>query len=235
MENLTDAVIIVAGGTGYVGEGLVSSFLREGARVVVPYRNEKKADSLKARLGPELLQNLILYPAEVSNEKSMDKLVDDIVKKFGAIDGAVASLGGWHYGFSLHRMPMKDWQRVVEDNLTAHFVFMSPVVEHFYARNAGEYIMINGGAAEVPAPEAGANSVLAAAEKMMAQVLREEAHGTNVNITAVIATQPIKTRERKIDNIENWLSAEEVGQYCCRVMTGTANPRQDGLHYLGTR
>jgi NAD(P)-dependent dehydrogenase (short-subunit alcohol dehydrogenase family) len=235
MKSVRDAVILIAGGTGYVGEGLVESFLASGATAVVPYRSTEKADALREALPDGLPGKLDLRPAIVSVEDSADSLVDLLVRDYGGIDGAVASLGGWYYGYSLHRMPSSDWMRIVENNLTSHFMFMRPVMEHFYARNAGEFVMVNGGAAEVPAPESGAISVVAAAQKMMAMVLREEAHGTGINVTSVVATQPIRTRERKIDNVDAWLSAREVGDYIGRIMAGDAVPAADGLHYLGTR
>jgi NAD(P)-dependent dehydrogenase (short-subunit alcohol dehydrogenase family) len=37
MNNLTNRTVLVAGGTGGVGEGMVKAFLRAGATVLVPY------------------------------------------------------------------------------------------------------------------------------------------------------------------------------------------------------
>jgi len=40
--------VVVAGGTGRVGEGLVRSFLLEGAQVIVPVRSTAKDQRLRS-------------------------------------------------------------------------------------------------------------------------------------------------------------------------------------------
>ena len=44
------------------------------------------------------------------------------------VDLAVACLGGWYYGYPLHLMPLSDWKRLLEDNLTTHFLFMQSML-----------------------------------------------------------------------------------------------------------
>lgn len=232
METVRNSLALVAGGTGYVGEGIVKSLLDRGARVVVPFRNAEKADRLRAAVSPPLLDGLDLQHTVITDRDSMEHLMSYIIETYGRLDIAVASLGGWYYGYSLHRMPMEDWQALLTNNLNSHFMFMKPVMEYFYKVNGGEYFMINGSASEKPVPESGVISVLAGAQKMMGQVLREEAHGTGIQVSTLIPTQPVKTRERKVDNIESWFSAEELGQFICDVVEGS-RPRQDsGVYYL---
>ena len=48
MAKLEGKTIVVAGGTGRVGEGLVRSFLLEGARVIVPVRSTAKDQRLRS-------------------------------------------------------------------------------------------------------------------------------------------------------------------------------------------
>lgn len=95
--------------------------------------------------------------------------------------------------------------------------------------------MLNGGASELVIPESGAISVAAAAQKMMAQVLREEAHGTDIKISSVLATQPIKTRERKLDNMETWLQASEVGDFMCGMVLNEVKESADGIYRISTK
>jgi NAD(P)-dependent dehydrogenase (short-subunit alcohol dehydrogenase family) len=50
MAQLEGKNVVVAGGTGRVGEGLVRSFLMEGARVIVPVRSTSKEQRLRSYL-----------------------------------------------------------------------------------------------------------------------------------------------------------------------------------------
>ncbi len=45
--------VVVAGGTGAVGEGLVAAFARGGFEVLVPSRSEEKIASLLSALPPD--------------------------------------------------------------------------------------------------------------------------------------------------------------------------------------
>lgn len=232
MKTVSNSIALVAGGTGYVGEGIVKSLLNRGARVVVPFRNSGKADSLRGAVPPALLDGLDLQHTVITDEASMDHLMSYVIETYGRLDMAVASLGGWYYGYSLHRMPLKDWQTLLTNNLNSHFMFMKPVMEYFYQVNDGEYVMINGSASEKPVPESGAISVLAGAQKMMGQVLREEAHGTRIQVSTLIPTQPLKTRERMVDNMDSWFSAEELGQLICEIIEESRPRNETGVYYL---
>jgi NAD(P)-dependent dehydrogenase (short-subunit alcohol dehydrogenase family) len=44
--NLSEKVILVAGGTGGLGQAVSLAFLNEGAKVVVTYRNPKELSTL---------------------------------------------------------------------------------------------------------------------------------------------------------------------------------------------
>ena len=89
----------------------------------------------------------------VGDEASVQSFRNQLLERFGRIDLAIACLGGWYYGYSLHRMPFADWERVLQNNLTTHFLFMRAVLSLLHDQNHGTYVMINGGAAEVIAPD----------------------------------------------------------------------------------
>ena len=131
----------------------------------------------------------------VGDEASVQRFRNELLERVGRVDLAIACLGGWYYGYSLHRMPFSDWERVLLNNLTTHFLFMRAVLSFLHDQNHGTYVMINGGAADVIAPESGMISIVAAAQRMMARVLAEEARAENVRVYSVTAESlPISRR-----------------------------------------
>lgn len=235
MSILDGKVAVVAGGTGSVGEGIVHSFLRDGATVVVPTRSEEKRDGLAEYVGPSLAERLVCIPAFVGEEESVGRLRTQVIGRFEKVDIAVATIGDWYYGYSLHYMPFADWQRVLNDNLNTHFLFMRAFLSLFHQQKHGTYIMLNGGASEIVAPEAGVTSIVAAAQKMMAKVLDVEARGTAIKVYSVVAFNPVKTRIRDAQVVDEWLSAEEIGTYMCHLAVGSTPRGDEPIHTLHTK
>jgi len=235
MGTMNDKVAVVAGGTGSVGEGIVRTLLASGMQVVVPYRNEQKKQFLVDYVQDLDSGKLHCWPVELGNSNSMSEFKARLKKEFSTIDLAVACIGGWYFGYSLHNMPDSHWETFIQDNLRTHFLVQKTLVSLMHEQNHGVYVMINGGASEFIAPETGADSITAAAQLMIARVLKQEARGTDVRIYSVIAYNPIKTRVRKAEIMDEWVSAEEVGQYIIGLYEQTVPNTSKTLHRLYTR
>lgn len=232
MARLEGQTVVVGGGTGSVGEGIVRAFLTEGARVFVPYRTPEKRDRLTEYVSEVDTGELVCLGGNVGDEDSIQEFRNELRKRADRVDLAVASIGGWYYGYSLHRMPFSDWQRVLNSNLTTHFLFMRAMLSLMHDQNHGTYVMINGGASKLVAPESGMVSIVAAAQKMMTKVLVHEAEGTHVRVHAVIAFDPVKTRDRRSQVVDDWLSPEDLGNYIVRLHDRTGRALDKSIHTL---
>lgn len=207
---LENKIVVIAGGTGAVGEGIVKSLLHEGAITIVPVRTKAKGEVLKSYVQDH--QNLYLWENEESEDDNAANLKKWVVEKFGRIDLAIASLGGWYQGGRLDQMPTEDWHMVMNNNLNSHFYFAKAMMSYFHEVDAGMFVMINGGAAEMVVPGAASMSIIAMAQLTMTQALAAEAKGTNIKVHSVIAITPVKTRARPVTP-PSWISAEEIGDY----------------------
>ena len=157
-----------------------------------------------------------------------------MLSRRGDSDLAVACLGGWYYGPSLHRMPEQDWHALVESHLHAHFVFAQTFLPLFYEHRSGVYMMINGSPSEMVTPDCGVLSVFAAAQAMMARVIADEAKGTGVRVHSITALNPLKTRERGEQVQPDWLSAEDLGRYVVALYEGGIKGADETQHRLAT-
>lgn len=88
-------VILVAGGTGAVGEGIVKYLAENGATVLVPSRSEEKALDALGFVDQPFRKNVFYLFGDISNEDDAQKMHDVIVDNFEQLDGMVSSLGGW--------------------------------------------------------------------------------------------------------------------------------------------
>jgi NAD(P)-dependent dehydrogenase (short-subunit alcohol dehydrogenase family) len=234
MAELEGKNVVVAGGTGRVGEGLVRSFLLEGANVVVPVRSAAKDQRLRSYVEGIETGRLFCLPTHVDDEDSIQEFRRRVLERFDRIDLAVACLGGWYYGYPLHRMPYRDWQLILHDNLDTHFLFMKNFLSVLHDQNDGVYVMINGSPSEMVIPEEGATSIVAAAQSMMSRVLAEEAKTAAVRIYSLTVYNPVRTRDRGQTVMPDWPTAEDLGAYIVKLYDRTAPNIDRTIHKIRT-
>jgi len=219
-SSLEDAKVVVAGGAGGVGEGIVRSLLRKRARVVVTSRSESKLQELQANCRDIATGELIPLIGDLSDEASARDMQNRLYGIFRDLDIAVASLGGWWQGNPLTSVDMLTWNRVLQDNLTSHFLAIKILVPLLYPKT-GRYVHINGFSAEQPFPQAGPVAMASAAQKSMVLTLAEELKPTGIRVYELILG-PIKTRQRaRTGNARpDWYTSDEVGDHVVGLVTG---------------
>ena len=229
MSSLDGAKVVVAGGAGGVGEGIVRSLLRQGARVAVPSRSEGKLRDLESFCGDIRTGELIPLVGDLSEEANARDLQSRIYETFRELDLAVASLGGWLQGNPLTSVDMATWNRVLRDNLTSHFLALKMLVPLLHPKT-GSFVHINGFSAEQPYPMAGPVAMAAAAQKSMILTLAEELRPTGIRVYELILG-PIKTRQRLQQGVtkDDWYTPEDVGDYLVGLAT---SDNRDVVHRL---
>ena len=86
---LSGKVAIVTGGAMGNGLGIVKTFLRYGARVIVIDYSDKLTESLKEQDNSMLLG----YQADLREKEVVEAIVEDVIEKFGKIDILVNNAG----------------------------------------------------------------------------------------------------------------------------------------------
>lgn len=210
MSNYKDKIVVVAGGTGGVGEGIVKYFADQGAIVVVPTRNVANSSRLSEYLGDKA-SNLHIIEGNVADESSAEKVRNAIIEKFGHIDAMVASLGGWWQGVQLVDLSEAEWTRLIQANLTSHFVTAKTFIPAI--SDGGSYTFIAGFSAYQAYPGAGPIAVAGAGQLMLRKVFSAENTRQSVRINDLILG-PINTRNRPAQYQDPmFLSSEEIGKF----------------------
>jgi 3-oxoacyl-[acyl-carrier protein] reductase len=81
---LSGRVAIVTGSSMGIGEAVAAAFLREGARVVVNSREQKRADQAAARLATQAPEAdaVLAVAGDVATRGGNDRLVDAAVRRW---------------------------------------------------------------------------------------------------------------------------------------------------------
>ncbi len=229
-NNMYKKTAVVAGGAGGVGEGIVRALLQADYKVVVPARSEHKIVQLREYTADISTGELITFLGSVNNEENAEKLKVFLHNEVKYIDLAVASLGGWHQGFPIYSYPLSDWNRILNDNLTSHFLAIKTLVPLLNPRE-GFYVHINGFSADEQYPMAGPVSMTAAAQKSLIQTLAKELERTGIQVHELLLG-PMKTRDRLKHGLgqPDWYLPEEIGQFIIDLVNKPSHEKM--LHYL---
>src|SRR5947209_15263807 len=94
MRTLENAVVVVTGGSGALGQAIAEELGSSGAKVVVHYaHNREAAEDLVARLRQKGSPDAIAIQADVSDPEQAARLIQETTNRFGRIDVLVNNAG----------------------------------------------------------------------------------------------------------------------------------------------
>ena len=225
MARLDGKVCLILGGAGAVGEGIVRSFLEEGAFVIVPSRSAERLQGLRKLLGAAANERLVTVPANTGTVAGAEALRDQILQRMKRLDAVVASLGGFREGGPLVETPLEEFGKVLNDNLVSHFVAARTFIPAL--RPGATYTFIAGLAGELPQPRTGPVAVAMAGQQALQRVLAEELRDSGVRINELLV-KSVQSRARGEPGPET-LTAEEVGAFAALLASA------GGAHWHGVQ
>jgi len=205
---------MLTGPGGSVGSFLAEDLLQEGARLALLYRNSKHAESLN-KLHVNFPENVVLIRSDLSEPDSAQKAVEQVVEKYGQIDGLVNPVGGWLGGMLLHKHTADDLESMLQMDLKPTFNIMKAILPVFVEQEAGTVINFS----SLAAFEGGENSAVYAASKSAVTRLSEIAayeysdKGVKVFLIApsVLDTETNRSAMPGADH-DSWVSLESVAE-----------------------
>ena len=107
---------LVTGGASGIGFAVAKLFTQKGATVCLVDINKKKAE-----LAANSLSGAMAFQADVSDKKSVEKLVSDVIEKNKRIDVLVNSAGVGDIDWA-ESISEQTWRKVIDINLTGTFL-----------------------------------------------------------------------------------------------------------------
>ena len=140
--DLTDKVVLVAGGTGGLGRAVSLAFLAEGANVVVSYRKTEEFDALKLSAGAKA-EALVGAQVDITDEKSVSTLVDKtLTKGIGRLDVVVNTVGGYAGGLKLWETDTDVIDRMLSLNLRSGFALAHATMPVMLRQGRGVFVNV---------------------------------------------------------------------------------------------
>ena len=131
-KRLENKVIIVTGGSGLIGQHILSHLRENGAAVV------------NAEINVLTDWNAGNYQCDVTSQVAIQNLIDDVVKKFGRIDGLVnnAYPRTKDWGTKFEEIPFESWQKNVDMQMNSVFLICQQVLAEMKKQQSGSIVNI---------------------------------------------------------------------------------------------
>lgn len=134
MNRLVDKVVLVTGGGMGIGRAIAELFADEGAIVIV-------GDVAQ----PEPFQhaNVFAKQLDVSKLEQWQRLVEEVVEKYGNIDVLVNNAGLVGSYLPIDEIPLEDWNRVIDINQNGVFYGMRTVIPVMKKQHTGSIVNVS--------------------------------------------------------------------------------------------
>ena len=183
MRGIQGKITVVTGGTRGIGKGIAKRFLEEGATVIIiGGKNKEDADKAIAELSP--LGQIEAMMVDLSDAAAVEKMIDDVVAKYGRIDILVNNAGiqirKWATEF-----PIEEFDKVINVNMRAYYIASRCAARYMQKQGGGSIVCISSGNSQCFTSQRSAYNISKAAVNGLVATLGVEWARFNIRINAV--------------------------------------------------
>lgn len=145
MGRLENRIALVTGAGQGIGRAIALAMAREGAALVIGDLNEANASAVKKEI-EGLGGKAAALHADISNEESVQAMVDAMLKEYDRVDILVNNAGIFPTS-PVEAMTEEEWDRVIGTNLVGTFLCSKAVAPQLLAQRSGRIISLTSGRA----------------------------------------------------------------------------------------
>lgn len=138
---LSGKVSIITGGTSGIGQATAKLFAKEGSKVVIAGRDEKRGNNLAKEINDQG-HEAIFVKTDVSRSDDVQSLFNKTVEKWGRIDVLFNNAGIEIDGF-VADYNEEDWDKVINTNLKGAFLCSKYAFKQMIKQGTGGSIINN--------------------------------------------------------------------------------------------
>ncbi len=139
-----EKVVLITGSSKGIGKATAIEFSKIGGyKVVINYLTDKEnAEKLSSYLKEEYKIETLVIKADVSNEKQVKNMVQEIINKFGRIDVLVNN-AGIAIDKEFEDRTVEDWKRTLEVNTIGTFLVSKYASKNMMKNKSGKIINVS--------------------------------------------------------------------------------------------
>lgn len=208
--------LVVLGATGTLGERVVAQAVGERRPVIAVARDAGALEHLAARHA-----GLATLVADIATEADAAALAARLHAWPDGPPGAVvAAIRGAAQGGRVLAAPADFLRRRLDEDLIPHLVAARHLLPVLARQARASYVLIGGPGAEQPWAGYGHHSIGAAALRMLARVLHEEARTLPVRVQMLAVDTPARSAANAGHACTQWPDADAIASHALRLVAG---------------
>lgn len=225
-------VVVVTGGTGYLGSAVCKAFLEGGSTVVAVYLFDKEVPFFEETLG-RLAKEAVLMRADASKPGEMDRVAKDVVRQFKRIDVLVNTVGGYVAG-PVEETSAEDLDRAVSLNLRPTFLACKAVAGVMRRAKRGKIVNVSSESSLLGDEGSFLYSATKAGVNRLTESLARELRPADIQVNCVmprILDTPANREAMPDADVSTWVRTDQVARVIrwlasedADVITGAAIP-----------
>ena len=139
--SIHNKVALITGGSRGIGKAVAIRLARDGVKLAINYKSDKKSADLVVGLANEMGVEALAVQADVSDSSQVDVMVGQVVSTFGNVDILVNNAGIIHDSL-LMRMSEEIWDEVLNTNLKGSYNCTKAVLRYMVRQRWGRVINV---------------------------------------------------------------------------------------------
>lgn len=180
---LKNKVALVTGGGTGIGRAIAVEFAREGAKVAINGRRVDKLQETVKEITKKGGQALAIT-ADVSKKDEVDRMITEVVKKFGQLD-ILVNCAGVLFSADLAHHTEKLWDDTMDINLKGSFLTTQRAVPEMLKQGKGKVIHIASIAGQIGFPNSTAYCASKGGIMGMTKAMAMELASKKINVNCI--------------------------------------------------
>lgn len=140
--NFLNKVVLVTGSSRGIGRSIAVKFAKEGANVVINYKNNEKEAETITEIISSYGRECICIKADVSKEDEVKSMIEEIIHKFGHLDILVNN-AGIAIDSDFQDKKITDFQDTLNTNLIGVFLVSKYAASYMMEKKYGKIINVS--------------------------------------------------------------------------------------------
>ena len=139
---LDGKVAMITGGTKGLGLAMAHALASVGAQIAINSRHGAEAEEAAAKIATKHGCRAVGVEADVTKPDQINEFVQRVVDELGSVDILIAN-AGVNVRLPTTELPLEEWQRVIDINLTGPFLCSQAVIPHMLKKGWGRVIHVS--------------------------------------------------------------------------------------------
>ncbi len=210
-QTMVGPVVVVTGGTGYLGSSVCKAFAETGGTVVSVYVLDREIPYFEKTLG-DRSKNVMLLKADVTKPGDMERVAKEVLDRFHRIDVLVNTVGGY-MSSPVEETSDDDFDRATALNLKSAFLACKAVIPAMRAAKRGAIVSVSSEAALLGDEDSFLYSASKSGVNRLTESLARELKSANVRVNCVmprIMDTPSNREAMPKANFSKWVKTDQV-------------------------